>query len=106
MDSFDFNEWAELYKNDPEAFEIKRLEWIETAIDHANPERQLRLRGLQFEIDSKRRTAHSVLQAYFAMSQRMWQSVSILRDVLEGQLPPKIPVYKNSRVLPFEKIDR
>ncbi len=44
--TFDWDTWSKLAKDDPEAFERKRIETIEALISSASPELQPRLRGL------------------------------------------------------------
>ena len=51
------NEWSELYRRDPEAFEKKRQEMVEETIRSAPPYMQLKLRALQARFEKRMRTA-------------------------------------------------
>ena len=50
MSHMSFDEWAKLYKLDPEEFERKRRDVIEAEICKAPIERRAKLRLLQMEI--------------------------------------------------------
>jgi len=63
MKEFDFNEWAELAKNDPEAFEAKRKEVIAEVIDGAPEKERAALNRLQWKIDAQRRIAKNPLDS-------------------------------------------
>lgn len=78
---FDYQEWASLAKTDPEAFELRRVQYIDKFLNNAGKHRQ-RLEGLQFTIDATRRLAHTPPMALLAISKRMIQSLSDLGDEL------------------------
>jgi hypothetical protein len=52
MSDFNFDEWANLYKNYPEEYERKRKEVLEKEIMKAPLERRNNLRMLQMECDA------------------------------------------------------
>ena len=59
---FDFNEWMELNKNDPEAFEKKRKELIDDVISSAPEKYQRRLKGISFQVDAIRARAKNLMK--------------------------------------------
>lgn len=72
---FDFNEWSHLARTDPQAFEVRRAQVIERAIRRAPPEKQQRLRGLQWRVDQERARCASPMAACVRISQMMWESL-------------------------------
>jgi hypothetical protein len=72
---FDFDAWATLARNDPQAFEAKRNVVLETAIQQAPAQRQQRLRCLQWKLDQVRHTAPTPMSATVRMQELMWDSV-------------------------------
>jgi len=74
---------AQLAHDDPQAFESLRRELIENAIRRAPERLQLRLRQLQFRIDSVRRLARTPLGALIKMQSMMWDSFLCLEEALQ-----------------------
>jgi hypothetical protein len=72
----DFDEWASLAQSDPEKFETRRREIIEAAISRNPPERQHRLRCLQWKIDQIRDRSPTPLSACVKISNMMWNSLT------------------------------
>ena len=72
---FDFDHWLALARDDPEAFEVERRALIEALILRAAPDRQRRLRGLQFRIDMERRRARTPMAACLRFQSLMWDSL-------------------------------
>ena len=70
----DFEELSTLAQNDPESFEEKRLEMIESFFVKIPEEKQRRLRGLQWQIDQTRRT-RTPMASCIAISNMMWDSL-------------------------------
>ncbi len=62
-DGFDFDGWMHLAKTDPEKFEEKRAEAIESIISSAPESSQRRLRGLQWRIDMERKRCKTPLES-------------------------------------------
>lgn len=54
MTEFSFDEWAQLFGSDPEAFERKRAALLEEVIRSAPVEHRAKLRMLQIECDGIR----------------------------------------------------
>jgi hypothetical protein len=73
---FDFDEWVLLASTDPEAFEQRRLDCIESFISQCPSSRQHRLRGIQFQIDMERHRAKTPMAACIKISSMMWDSFS------------------------------
>ena len=73
--SFDFDSWATLARNNPQAFETKRNDVLEKAIQQAPAQRRQRLRCLQWKLDQVRHTAPTPMAATLRMQQLMWDSV-------------------------------
>ena len=110
MQKFDFDEWRQLAETDPEAFELRRQQVIESLIASAPSKRQQRLRGLQWRVDMERRKASDPLLSCRKVFGMMWHSVygdngllQALNDLPASRLrklsPPSRPT---ARVLAFE----
>jgi hypothetical protein len=78
---FDFDEWLDLLKRDPESFENRRLESIEELIVNAPEDKQHRLRCLQWKIDRVREKMPTPLAACVAISDMMWDSLDKLNQL-------------------------
>ena len=73
--SFDFDDWSRLARDDPSAFEARRLALIEEFLCQFPEPEQQRLRGLQFRIDMERRRARTPMGACLKISSMMWESL-------------------------------
>ena len=96
-------ELLKLAKEDPIALEALRQREIEALIDSAPASTQRRLRGLQFQIDAKRRASKNPMAACVAISQMMFNSVYELNDVLNSAPSTKDEPQKTANVLSFSK---
>ncbi len=74
--TFDFDQWAELARTDPEGFETRRKALIDAVIEAAPEGRRQRLVGLQWRIDQVRRLSRTPLGACVRLSGMMWDAVS------------------------------
>lgn len=81
---FDFDDWANLAHQDPEAFEARRAELIEEFLAAQPEERRLRLRRLQWRIDRERERSRTPLAACIRLSKMMWDSVAGRRGLVES----------------------
>jgi len=72
---FDFESWMALAQTDPEGFEMRRQEEIESAIMKAPELMRDRLRGLQWRIDMERRRCKTPLAACVRLNSLMWDFV-------------------------------
>lgn len=73
--NIDFDTWSALAHSDPNAFEALRMRLIDDVIRRAPPQRQHRLRCLQWRIDQIRRTSHTPMAACLRLSNMMWETV-------------------------------
>ena len=80
--SFDFNTWAELARNDPQAFELERKLLIERAIMKAPADKQQRLRCLQWKLDRVRDLASTPMAACLQINQLLWEHIVSERGLL------------------------
>ncbi|GJM05712.1 MAG: hypothetical protein DHS20C09_17080 [marine bacterium B5-7] len=71
---FDFNEWAKLAKEDPDAFENKRRQILQNVIDKSSPKIKHRIQGLQWQIDQVRATSPNAMASCLKISQMMWDT--------------------------------
>ncbi len=84
MIEFEFDDWSNLYKTDPQAFEQRRGAALETFIQEAPEHTRLRLQQTLFRIEMARKTAKSPLQSAISASKLMWESYGKLRDHVEA----------------------
>ena len=112
--SFDFDDWSRLAKEDPSAFEARRLALIEEFLRQFPQPDQQRLRGLQFRIDMVRRRARTPMGACLKISSMMWESLlgshglKTALDTLIGYPNHAVPATSpglapSARVIPFRK---
>ena len=110
FDLAEFDHWAQMAIADPDAFEARRSHLIEAFISSVPPERQPRLRGLQWRIDQVRRSARTPLASCIRISRMMWDSVlgegglhEVLNIALDGRSKPQsAPVARlSAKVLLF-----
>lgn len=101
---FDFDGWARLARDDPQAFEIKRAFVLECAIDAAPERSHHTLRRLQWKLDRIRETSATPLAACIRMQDLMWESV-VGRDGLVDrlQLLPGSEPGGTARILTFPR---
>lgn len=79
---FDFEDWASLAQNDPDAFEAKRQEMINQLIEGAPEDLRQRLRSFQWRIDMERSRSANPLQACIRISNMMWDLIYADRGFL------------------------
>lgn len=104
---FDFDSWADLAANDPQAFEEKREIAILAAIDAAPERSRERLTRLQWKLDRIRDTAATPLAACVHMQELMWESLLGPEGLVDrlNQLPDTDPgaARATARVLVFPR---
>jgi len=71
---FEFEQWARLASEDPASFEEARRLMIDSLIAAAPETVQLRLRGLQWQVD-RLRELHNPMGACVRISKLMWRQV-------------------------------
>ena len=74
--AFDFDSWVTLARNNPQAFEVKRINVIEAVIRHAPQRNRQRLRRMQWKLDRIRQTSATPLAACVRMNAMLWDSVA------------------------------
>jgi len=102
--SFDFDSWAALARENPQAFEKSRKEIIEQAISQASPRRQQRLRCLQWQLDQIRNTSRTPLAACLCMQRMLWEKLAGdagLLACLQGTPRPLDARRRTAKILPF-----
>ncbi len=81
MLNFDFDEWADLYENNPVEFERRRAELLNAEIMKAPEDHRAMLRVLQMECDAIR-AVNSPLEATIKISKMMTDRLTILKGQL------------------------
>ena len=97
-----FEKLMALAKTDPEKFERLRHRYTRELIRKVPPHLQPRLRGLQFEIDNRRRLAKNPLAACICISKMMHAAFQQLNDEL-NHTPGGRAVKQEARIVPFRK---
>ena len=82
--TFDFEEWAALFKADPDAFEQRRLKWSELIVKSAPSTYQRRLFGLLFQINMEKRRSKNSMDSCIRLSKLMWNKFDDLRTELRA----------------------
>ena len=100
-----FEDWLELARNNPEAFEAQRRQAVEEAINRAPEHIQQRLRSLQWRIDRTRDLATTPMNSVMAISNMMWDNYRYLNGLLHqlanpGKTPPP---RAGATILPFRR---
>jgi hypothetical protein len=100
---FDFDAWAKLFSDDPQAFEKQRTRAIERLIRQAPADKRQRLRCLQWKLDQIRRTAPNPLAASLRMNQLLWESLAGPDGLLDRLQQPGTARRgrRPARVIPF-----
>ena len=75
-----------LAKENPEKLEALRTEWVEDLIQAAPENLQRRLRGIQFQIDCKRKLHDNPLGCCIEISKMMYESLNHLNQLMNGGL--------------------
>ncbi|MEE9493651.1 MAG: DUF3135 domain-containing protein [Gammaproteobacteria bacterium] len=97
-----FDEWARLAKNDPEAFERRRKLLIDTTISGADPEKRQRLMRTQWKVDQMRKREKTPMAACIKISQLMWDSIhgpGGLKSMLDQLIDVESPALEKARVI-------
>ncbi|SCZ66156.1 DUF3135 domain-containing protein [Thiohalomonas denitrificans] len=72
----EYEDLRALAQRDPDAFERRRREIIESALARVPEERRQRMRRLQWRIDQERLRCTNPLSACITLSRMMWDSVT------------------------------
>ena len=73
--TFDFDAWAELARENPQAFELERRLLIERAIMKAPADKHQRLRCLQWKLDQIRNLASTPMSACLQINRLLWENI-------------------------------
>ena len=79
----DFDTLREMAKHDPEGLEQLRLQLCQRVIDNAPAHAKPRLKGLMFQIESRRRLAANELEACEDVSRMMHDSLKRMQAMLK-----------------------
>ena len=93
---FDFDEWVNLNKTDPQAFERRRLEWCNRFIDGAQASNKKRLSGLLFQVNMERRRSTNAIGSCLRMTGLMWDKFNELRSELQHLASNPMPATQNT----------
>jgi len=99
--NFNFDEWLDLSKSDPDTFESRRLESIEEFINSVPEDKQHRLRCLQWKIDRVREKMPTPLAACVAISDMMWDSLDRLNQLYHDCESATSPKYGKQVLTPL-----
>ena len=107
---FDFDQWRDLAESDPAAFEAARAAAIEELIQQIPEDRQRRLQGLQWRIDTVRSLAPNPTAAFLSLSEMMWDSFYRQQAVLKQLLGEVRPEGRSGgpedpKIVPFRKLN-
>lgn len=83
------DELSELYKTDPELFEVRCRELIEDVIKSCRPERQEHLRKLQWRIDQTLARYKDPIARMNKMIEMFWEGVGEFQSAFEGKSKPQ-----------------
>jgi len=72
---FNFDDWAKLATEDPDAYENMRREMIQEMLDKTSPKIKYRMQGLQWQIDQIHSISPNPMASRLKISQMMWDSV-------------------------------
>ena len=88
---FDFDEWSQIAKTDPEKFEKMRRQLIESVFEQAPEHLRPQLERQQWQIDQVRNQSVTPLAACKKIFKKMWNSVHGDRGLLTAlQSPQKL----------------
>jgi len=73
---FDFAEWAELSKSDPELFETRRQEVIGQFLGQCQERNSSRIQGLQWRIEQERKLSPSPMASCLHIYTMMWDHLT------------------------------
>ncbi|MCO6413117.1 MAG: DUF3135 domain-containing protein [Thiogranum sp.] len=103
----DFDQWSELARRDPAAFEARRSEVIEEIIAAMPAHKQHRMRCLQWKIDQVRNQCATPMAACIKLSEMMWDSLigpGGLNDTLQQLRSGDYEPPASARVLEFRSV--
>lgn len=100
-----FDQLMALFKTDPEAFESLRKRVIEEEMHNAMPRHLRRLRGIQFQIDSLRRTSKNPLDCCVKIQRVLDDKLAELSAVLYDRHCPAEKQIPQNNIIPLSSRD-
>jgi len=79
---FDFDDWAELARRDPVAFDCRRDQVVETVCEYMGGRSKPAIAGICWRIDIERKRCTSPMQLCLKLSSLMWKRYADMADVL------------------------
>lgn len=103
------SDWAQLARQDPQAFETMRTELLNEFIQNSPANLQRKLQGMQWKIELVRQRSSSPVEALAEITGMMWQSTQQLGkkqqdllDVCTGKEFTPSPVRESAQILNFQ----
>lgn len=97
-DEFDFDDWATLYRRDPNAFEARRRALLSRALEHGDENQRARGRGVlaRFEqgaigLDTEDRLTFAVVLMRESLEQLQRGCESLTAELPDGEGGPRNP---------------
>lgn len=85
---FDFDQWAALFRNDPEAFELRRTALLDNLCHQMEARQVSSVANIRWRIDMERARSRSPLQCCLKISELMWEKFLDLNEILHtGESP-------------------
>lgn len=107
--SFNFQAWARMAKEEPALFEEKRRAVIEAFIARTPERNRARLQGLQWKIDMERRRASNPLAACVRIYEAIWESFAGEKGLIKAlqglalALAPRADKAANKNMVPLSR---
>jgi hypothetical protein len=98
---------SDLYRRDPQQFELERTRLINDAIEGFNPEHRKKAYGLQFKIDCQLRPYRDPVMRMNKMVEIFWQGVCDFQEVLKdpGQHLGQRQKQSPGKILPIQRLE-
>jgi len=91
LPAFDFDQWSNIARKDPEKFEAMRSALLEQMLEQSPVAIKRRMQGLQWRIDQVRNQSATPMAACLRISNMMWNSLLGEQGLLTAlETPDKI----------------
>jgi hypothetical protein len=107
--AFDFEYWAQLWKRDPQVFEVERARLMKMFIASAPESKRQRLHAIQWRVDIVRKQAKTPMAASLRVQKMMWDSLcgkhGLLNalEMLKGSRVSEPEAQQSADILPFDR---
>lgn len=83
--TYSFDDWAELFKQDPEMFEEKRQEFLESYITNMydDPEQQQRAKAILWRMEQNYRHIKDPIARFNKVVEHFWEQVNSFKEALD-----------------------